>query len=333
MPLIIVRNDITKMEVDAIVNAANNSLLGGGGVNGAIHAAAGPRLLTECRTLGGCETGQAKITKAYNLKSKYVIHTVGPVWNRGNKEEEKLLADSYKNSLQLAIDNNLESVAFPLISTGAFKLPIDNAINIATTVIRNFLIEHEMTIYLVVYDRKSLIISQDLFEDVSQYIDDNYVDQHTSPSRITLLNSEHRNSYSIPPIRKKPDSSITERNLENMLLDIEDTFSERLLKLIDIKGYTDVETYKKANIDRRLFSKIKGSKNYRPKKQTVIAFCLALELNIDETKDFLLTAGYALSNSSQFDLIIRYHIDNEIYDVYEVNQSLFHFNQNLLGVE
>ncbi len=334
MPLIIVRDDITKMKVDAIVNAANKSLRGGSGVDGEIHKAAGFDLLRECITLNGCETGNSKITKGYKLPCKYVIHTVGPVWTGGEKNEERLLRSCYSTALNLAVQNGVKSIAFPLISTGAYKFPKEKSFEIATDTIEKFLLEHDMTVYIVVYDSKSFSISKEMYNNVSQYIDDNYVDKSAARYAYNILEEA---DYSLEEVNALYDVQVCElpkvsRSLDDILTEVDDTFSQRLLKLIDIKGKTDVEIYKKANIDRKLFSKIRSNQDYKPSKSTVLAFCLALELNLDETKDLLMTAGFALSRSSKFDLIIEYSISNAIYNIFEVNETLFAFEQNTLGM-
>jgi O-acetyl-ADP-ribose deacetylase (regulator of RNase III) len=331
MPLEIVRNDITKVHVDAIVNAANSSLLGGGGVDGAIHRAAGAELLAECRTLGGCEVGQAKITKGYKLHAKYVIHTVGPIWHDGKCNEEKLLADCYMNSLALAKEYNLESVAFPLISSGAFGYPKDKALKTAISVIGDFLLKNEMTVFLVVYDKAAFMLSEKLFLSITEYIDDHYIDEHPF-NRRDILEEKYldeavilQSEMQVEPVKKH------KRSLEDLVKQMDDTFSQMLLRLIDEKGMTDADTYKKANIDRKHFSKIRNDLHYKPSKTTAIAFAIALELNLDETEDLLRKAGFALTHSSKFDIIIEYFIEDGNYNIYEINEALFAFDQKLLG--
>lgn len=336
MPLEIIRNDITKVDADAIVNAANSSLLGGGGVDGAIHRAAGPELIAECRTLGGCKVGQAKITKGYNLPAKYVIHTVGPVWHGGKNNEEKLLADCYMRSLALAKEHNLESIAFPLISSGAFGYPKDRALKVAIFVIGDFLLKNEMMVYLVVFDKASFALSEKLLSSIAQYIDDNYIEEHSVYSYNRLEERCIENEYwieaPIPLPMEAPAPFVKRsRSLDDVVKQMDETFSQMLLRLIDEKGMTDAETYKKANIDRKLFSKIRNDLYYKPSKPTAIAFAIALRLNVDETRDLLLKAGFALSNSSKFDIIIQYFIEDGNYNIFEINEALFAFDQNLLG--
>ena len=338
MPLEIIRNDITKVQADAIVNAANATLLGGGGVDGAIHRAAGPELLEECKRLGGCETGQAKITKGYQLPAKYIIHTVGPIWHGGTTDEELLLRNCYKNCLSLAKEYQLESIAFPLISSGAYGYPKDKALQIAISVIGDFLLSNEMTVYLVVYDKTSYVLSEKLFSSITQYIDDKYIEEaprdHRSRSdttvqlRDTILEfPEQSLPKQAPRVRK------SKRSLDEVVKNMDETFSQMLLRLIDEKGMTDSETYKRANIDRKLFSKIRNDINYKPSKPTAIAFAIALQLNLDETKDLLRRAGFALSHSCKFDLIIEYFIEEGNYNIFEINEALFAFDENLLGVK
>lgn len=330
MPIKIIRQDITKLECDAIVNAANNTLLGGGGVDGAIHRAAGKKLLEECRTLGGCKTGQAKITGAYNLPCKYVIHTVGPIWKNGNYGERALLTSCYKNSLELAKQYECKSVAFPLISSGAYGYPKDEALRVATDTISDFLLENEMLVYIVVFDKKAFSIGKKLFCDIQQYIDDNYAEQFANRRRGAFESTVMFEDIDYDAIPCAP--SMQKASLDEMLLQIDESFSQMLLRKIDESGMTDSQCYKKANIDRKLFSKIKSNVNYKPSKTTAIAFAIALELSLDETRDFLMKAGYALSHSNKFDIIIEYFITNKNYNIFEINEALFEFDQCLLGV-
>ncbi|WP_077603791.1 O-acetyl-ADP-ribose deacetylase [Oceanobacillus sojae] len=330
MPFQIIRNDITKVQTDAIVNPANSTLLGGGGADGAIHRAAGPKLLEECRTLGGCNTGQAKITKGYQLPAKYVIHTVGPVWHGGNKNEKKLLADCYQHSLALAKEYQLESIAFPLISSGVYGYPKDKAFKVAVSIIRDFLLQNEMLVYLVVYDNASFTLSEKLFSTIKQYIDDKYIEEQPADRRNRY---DEANLFKEATIEEQEDRYISGERLEDVVINgIEETFTQMLLHWIDKKGMTDAETYKRANIDRKLFSKIRNDVHYQPSKSTVISFAIALRLNLKETKDLLLRAGFALSRSSKFDLIVAYFIEKENYNILEINEALFAFDQKLLGV-
>ena len=344
MPLKIVRNDITKMAVDAIVNAANSSLLGGGGVDGSIHRAAGSGLLEECKTLGGCDIGDAKITGAYDLPCKYVIHAVGPRWIGGHMHERELLESCYKKSLQLALEHECETVAFPLISSGAYGYPKDKALKVAIDAIGDFLLEHDMTVYLVVFDKASFQIGEKLFADIKEYIDDHYVDEHTDyrleQTRMVAPKQAPQADFAMPQIAQQPldftvspsmaPSSVQE-DLDLKLKQIDESFSQMLLRKIDEKGMSDAECYKKANIDRKLFSKIRGDVHYKPSKPTVIAFCIALELSLSETKDLLMKAGFALSHSNKFDIIIEYFISKKNYNIFEINEALFAFDQSLLG--
>jgi len=336
MPFNIIRDDITRVKADAIVNAANTRLLMGGGVCGAIFRAAGAEeLQKECDAAGGCETGKAVITKGYNLPAKYIIHAVGPVWHGGGNAEEELLRSAYANALLLAEKHGLKSIAFPLISSGVYGFPKDKALRAAVDEIGAFLLEHEMNVTLVVFDRQSFEISEKTFRSVSEYIDDRYRGIREQASRVTQLPVEYDNMPVAGMAMLHPtaitESAAAPRSLDDIMDEMEETFSQTLLRLIDQKGKTDAEVYKKANIDRKLFSKIRGDKHYRPSKGTVLAFAVALELNLDETKDLLARAGFAISHCSKFDIIIEYFIANSQYNIFDINETLFAFEQPLLG--
>ena len=337
MPLQIIRDDITRVKCDAIVNAANSELRGGGGVDGAIHKAAGSGLHEECMTLGGCKVGFAKITKGYNLPCKYVIHAVGPHWFNGKFGEAEQLASCYRESLRLAKEYGCESIAFPLISTGAFGYPKDQALQIAISEISRFLLENDMLVFVVVYDKDGFQVSKKLISDITEYIDECYVETHyygrsTVRNTFPLDDAYYQESAPLPQARSvahsKPRQS---QSLDDLISTIDESFSQMLLRKIDEKGISDSECYKKANIDRKLFSKIRSDINYKPSKTTAIAFAIALELPLDEAKDMLMKAGYALSHSNKFDIIIEYFIKMGNYDVFEINEALFAFDQSLLG--
>ena len=339
MPLELVRNDITKMQVDAIVNTANQHPIVGGGVDRAIYKAAGADLLEERKKIGDIATGKAEITSAYNLHAKFVIHTVGPVWQGGKQRERELLADCYANSLKLAVENDCSSVAFPLISAGVFGCPSEIAIAVATQAIREFLADHDMDVYLVVFDRKAFKISRSLFEEVQSFIDERYIEEILVEEYRGDMRERRRNSEKVSQLlvedmffsNHQRSHTRKERSLEDLLKAVDASFSEALLRLIDIKGKTDPEVYKKANVDRKLFSKIRNNPAYKPSKTTALAFAVALELNLDETKDFIGRAGYALSPSSKADIIVEYFIRRKKYDIFIINETLFTFQQPLLG--
>ena len=431
MPLQIIRNDITKMNVDAIVSASDSSLSGSGGADGNIHRAAGPELPEELRTLQlrGCTVGNAVITSGFRLPCRYIIHTAGPEWEDGLHGEHELLASCYRSALALAAEHDCRSIAFPLISSGVCGYPRDLALRTAVDTISEFLAENDMTVYVVVFDRKTYRISEKLFADIAEYIDDNYADEHydeyleqmrrrnarqkpayrdCGQHRYAAKRSTRRNrgpasedrpdlctdradlhepeksscksahlpdneDFScgsvlpyededllcesvlpyddedllcrsvLPPedkafVREAVLSPYSDElpckcalSLNDALEQIDESFSEMLMRKIDESGMSDSECYKKANIDRKLFSKIRSDKLYKPSKPTVLAFAIALELPLYETKDMLMKAGFALSHSSKFDIIVEYFIERGNYNIFEINEALFAFDQRTLG--
>ena len=313
MPFSIVRQDITQMQVDAIVNAANTELEMGGGVCGAIFQAAGVTALrAACRKVAPIPTGGAALTPGFNLPAKYIIHAAGPVYRSWDAaQSERLLRSAYLESLRLARRHRCASIAFPLISSGIYGYPKEEALRVATAAIGDFLMQHDMEVYLAIFDKASFAISQKLAGAVKSYIDENYVSAH-QVSRRGLLEVESR-------------------AIEARLGNLDEPFHVALLRLIDAKGKTDVEVYKRANIDRKLFSKIRKGKGYLPGKRTVLALAIALQLTLRETDDLLERAGYALSHSQKFDVIIEYFILSGRYDIFEINEVLFQYDLPLLG--
>lgn len=467
MPLQIVRDDITKMEVDAIVSAANERLMGGGGVDGMIHRAAGPGLLRECMTLGGCQTGSAKITAGYDLPSRWVIHAVGPVWQGGKSGERDLLASCCRRALELAVHAGCKTVAMPLISAGTYGFPKAESLRVLTNTISEFLFEHDMQVYIVVFEKEALLAGSKLFAGIREYIDDHYVDEHAGrrrrlfpewlrrgsarsdaaedfsgelrwtgsadeersapekpgsapqrpesaggaqPEREKMGSASQRPEsaggarperekpgsasqrpecaeeelsaqikrpmdsadeplsitcrYAPKPVKDdgsaadEPDVSVKEalpdadsiaraelwddlqiseapflpgQRLDELLERVDESFSQMLLRKIDERGMKDSECYKKANIDRRLFSKIRKNVQYHPDKPTVLAFAVALELSLADTREMLMKAGFALSRSSKADIIVEYFIAHGEYDIHQINAALFDFDQAPLG--
>ena len=330
MPLEIVRNDITKMHVDAIVNATDPTLSGGGGVDGAIHRAAGPQLEAACKALGGCKTGEAKATGGFDLPCKYILHTVGPIWRGGAFGERALLTACYQNALALARARGCESVAFPLISSAAHGYPKAQALRVAVEAITEFLTENEMEVYIVVFTRDEVEVSEKLFRAVEQYIDDVYVGERYDAPREMQRRAYSRQQALYAPAESAPRAG-ADLDLETLLGQVDESFGQMLLRKIDEQGMTDAECYKRANVDRRLFHKIKNNPGYRPGKQTVLAFAIALRLSLAETKELLMKAGFALSHSNKVDIVVEYCIMTGNYDIFEINEVLFKFDLPPLG--
>ena len=361
MPFKIIRNDITKVKADAIVNTANPQPRIGRGTDSAIYNAAGPdRLLEDRRKIGVLSPGQCASTDAYNLNAKYIIHTVGPAWQDGQHGETGILRACYENSLRLAHELGCTSIAFPLIASGVYGFPKGEALNIALSEIGKFLLTHDITVILVVFDRKALELSESLIGGVEQYIDETMAHQ--------LRNQEYGNSYSDDRRQRRvqdyadesailgdilageadeancncstidlslqfqvPEEEPSEKSLDDLLNTPAETFQQRLFQLIDSSGMDDVTVYKKANIDRKVFSRIRCKADYKPKKRTALAFAIALELDMATTLDLLSRAEIAFSPSNKFDLIITYFISHKVYDIYEINAVLFKYGQPILG--
>lgn len=313
MTFSIIQGDITNMRVDAIVNAANTELAMGSGVCGAIFRAAGSHQMTHaCSKLAPINIGEAVITPGFKLDAKYVIHAVGPIYeNWDKKTSERLLKEAYINSMILAKDYGLESIAFPLISSGIYGYPKKEAFEVATNAIKNFIDENELEIYLVLLDKNSLVLGEMLSTNIQNYLKD-YSD-------VLDIHDNQLNRIEV------------DFGIEDILQEMDNPFNMTLFKLIDSKKMSDVEVYKRANIDRKHFSKIRSSSNYIPSKKTILALAIALELNLEETKNLLEKAGFALTRNQKFDIIVEYFIINEIYDIYEINQVLFKYDQPILG--
>lgn len=350
MPLKIVRNDITKVKADAIVNSANQNPICGGGAEYHIYQAAGyDNLLKAREQVGALNIAEVAVTPAFALNAKYIIHTVGPKWNGGVSGETLALENCYMHALEKAKELGCNSIAFPLISSGVFKFPKDSALKIALKAIGAFLQTNEIDVQLVVFDRKSFEVSEDLYSDIHTYIDDNYVqdkydDVHDyvrrqwNENRIddwSNLNYERERvnlrieemSNAVAP---EADCLCTE-SLDDILAKPGETFCDKLFHLIHEKNLDDVDVYKRANLDRKHFSKIRSNVDYKPTKKTALALAIALHLNLDETADLLSRAGLALSPSNKGDLIVSYFIEREKYDIWEINSYLFKFGQPALG--
>ena len=369
MALQIIRNNIIDVEADAIVNTANPAVGVGRGVDSTIYEAAGwDRLLEARERIGELSPGEAAWTPAFDLHAKYIIHTVGPAWRGGGFGERETVAGCYRNSLELAAELGCESIAFPLIATGTYGFPKDEALRIAMAEISRFLLANEMEVLLVVYDKDSFEVSGKLFSDIKSFIGDREAAYDTIHRSYSLIETSGRRRFTDRLLRRDraekqksilmeeapsidadydlpededasayapsyaPAFPSKEESLDERLKHLDKTFQQYLFMIIDRRGLTDPEVYKKANIDRKHFSKIRSNVDYTPSKKTALALAIALELSLDETRDLLSRAGLALSPSMISDRIIEYCIETSNYDIYEINCILFKYDQPTLGV-
>ncbi|WP_417046587.1 macro domain-containing protein [Enorma massiliensis] len=376
MPFSIVRDDISRVHADVLVNAANVRLAPGGGVCGALFSAAGfDEMRAACEAIGGCATGDAVATPAFNLPARWCVHAVGPIWRGGRAHEEELLHRCYRSAFARAVELGARSVAFPLISAGIYGFPVERALAIAREEVAAFLRHHdEAALTLVVFERAVVQMGNALVEQVQEYIDDEYVDSSSFMRRdmgelerelqwtedaSAPLSVEMAEPVALPECLQEDDASIAaprpfvaanirmpgaampgapsragatlDAEIAQLVATLDAPFSTTLLALIDARGMTDAEVYHRANISRQLFSKIRGNESYRPSKQTVVALAIALELDMSATQDLLARAGFTLSKSSKFDVIVRFFIERSIYDLFQLNEVLFAYDLPLVG--
>lgn len=376
MPFSIVRDDISRVHADVLVNAANVRLAPGGGVCGALFSAAGfDEMRAACEAIGGCATGDAVATPAFNLPARWCVHAVGPIWRGGRAHEEELLHRCYRSAFARAVELGARSVAFPLISAGIYGFPVERALAIAREEVAAFLRHHdEVALMLVVFERAVVQMGNALVEQVQEYIDDEYVDSSSFMRRdmgelerelqwaedaSAPLSVEMAEPVALPECLQEDDASIAaprpfvaadirmpgaampgapsragatlDAEIAQLVSTLDAPFSTTLLALIDARGMTDAEVYHRANISRQLFSKIRGNESYRPSKQTVVALAIALELDMSATQDLLARAGFTLSKSSKFDVIVRFFIERGIYDLFQLNEVLFAYDLPLVG--
>lgn len=346
MSFTIVRQDITRLKVDAIVNAGNNNLLQGGGVCGAIFTAAGAAdLQMACNPLAPIKTGQAVMTPGFALPSRFIIHTAGPIYaNYSPEESARLLGQCYTNSLNLAVVKGFESIAFPLISSGIYGYPPDEALKVASNAILQFLEEQELEVYLCVFSHKAFRASRELMGQVQSFVDEHYVDslERRDFSRLNkntfFLMDKAKDRPQPDILNELPgliDSAVGLASELHSRFAFEQkpvaTFSEMVLSLIDQKNMTDTEVYRRANLDRRLFSKLRSDTGYQPSKNTALALAIALKLSYNETQDLLSRAGYILHPAQKADLIVEYFIRERMYDIYEINCILIELKHDPLG--
>ncbi len=357
MPLKIVRNDITKMQVDAIVNTANAEPVYSSGVDMAVYRAAGEEaLLAERREIGPLKEGEAVITPGFGLPAKYIIHAVSPYYTNGESGEETILRSCYQGSLKLALKYGCESIAFPLISTGSFGYPKEEGMRVAIDEINGFLLQHSMLVYLVVFDEATTRLGTQLYPALERYIDANYVElkkreeygeNRNFPSAAPRQASKQANIATkfLQAMRVEPKDSCedlreecscdymeeayycdfleeNESALQERMKHMSDTFQEYLMYLIEARGLSNAEVYKRAIITKQLFSKIKLNPQYHPDKGTAMRLCVGAKLSLDETKDLLARAGYALSPCDKRDIIFSFFIEHGVFDMIEIDIAL-----------
>ena len=340
MPFQIVRNDITKMHVDAIVNTANPKPSYGAGIDCAVYEAAGKaKLLAKRQEIGAIEPGTSAITRGYNLPAKYIIHTVGTAWQGGKQGEEDIIRNCYRSVFKIAAQNDISSLAIPLLASGSYGFPKGIALRIALSEIESFMAGSDTEVYLVVFDGKTVSLSTELYGDIDEYINDNYVDELSLHEYHEDLCADMEASISSPVGSSRKLFALgmgrasAPKSLDDVVNNLDKTFMELVFSFADAKGLTDVEVQKKANLDRKAFSKLKCGTTKNPSKSTALALAVALELSLDETKDLLSRAGLALSPCSKQDVIVQYFIEREAYDIYEINVALFEHGEPLLGTQ
>lgn len=379
MPFSIVRNDIARVHADVLVNAANTHLAEGGGVCGALFAAAGrEQMRAACDAIGGCPTGGAVATPAFNLPARWCVHAVGPIWRGGGHGEEAALRSCYQSMFARVVELGARSVAYPLISAGIYGYPAETALAVAREETRAFLAKHDdIEVTLVVFDRSAVRLGSALEQEIREYIDDEYVAQspHARRRGAELEREARWAAGIVAPTAAKPETADAESaarkvdlsafsftgdvaeetasdgaalrayaaaapvsaagaaptELDDLLEHLDAGFSETLLALIDQRGLADAEVYHRANLSRQLFSKIRSNPAYRPTKPTAVALAMALELDVPATQDLLSRAGLTLSRTSKFDVIVRFFLERGIYDIYQLNEALFAYDQPLVG--
>ena len=378
MPLYLIRQDLTTMDCDAIVNPSNPHLQPGGGLDAAVHKAAGPSLRKACRDAAPCPVGQSRVTPAFRLPCRWVIHTAAPVWRGGLFGEKKLLAACYQSCVAAATEKDCRTLAVPLLGAGRNGIPTEKVLSLALETLEACLSDTDMTVFLVVYDKKAFTLSKGLHRDVQSYIDDNYVIEHRPKRRAgmtrrfsdwaarnfyedtlddaQMLSAEEAEEPDVPELPVFDEDAAASAPLSrstasfapiasaaapmrgmaapqaelDFLLQLDEPFPVKLMKLIDRRGMDDVACYKKANVSRQTWYKILNEKGYKPNKKTVLSFAVALELTLEETQTLLESVGFVLSNSSLFDVILMYCLSHGVYDVSKIDAILFQYDQETL---